>query len=124
MDISASYPVLAHAADLLFTARLRDAASSVGTELLLARKPEDWMQQARSRKPRLLILDLDTRSLDPVALITATKTDPELHGIPILAYVSHVREDVIKAAQAAGAERVMARGAFVKNLPQILAPQQ
>jgi CheY-like chemotaxis protein len=106
---------------MLFSARLREAANAVGTDLLLARKPQDWLQQARDRKPRLLILDLDTRSLDPVALISDTKADPALRDIPLVAYVSHVREDIIASARDAGADRVMARGAFAKNLQQILA---
>lgn len=120
MDIPTSSPVLAHAADMIFAARLREAASAVGTDLLLARKPQDWLQQARDRKPRLLVLDLDTRSLDPVALISETKADPLLRDIPIIAYVSHVREDIIAEAQHAGADRVMARGAFAKNMQHIL----
>jgi CheY-like chemotaxis protein len=113
--------VLAHVADLLFAARLRDAAAATGAELLLARKSGEWVDQARARKPRLLILDLDTRVLDPIALITETKADDELRSIPLLAYVSHIREDASAAAQLAGADRVLARGAFAKNLQQIMA---
>jgi CheY-like chemotaxis protein len=113
--------ILAHTADLLFAARLRGSAASVGAQLFLARKTADWFEQARQVKPRLLILDLDTRIFDPIGLITDTKADPELRGIPLLAYVSHVREDAIAAARSAGADRVMARGAFVKNLDQIFA---
>src|SRR5262245_4239148 len=105
---------------MIFSARIREAANAVGTDLLLARKPQDWLQQARDRKPRLLILDLDTRSLDPVALITETKADPALRDIPLVAYVSHVREDIIGAAENAGADRVLARGAFAKNMQHIL----
>ncbi len=121
MDLPNSNLILAHAADLLFAARIRETASSVGAELILARKSADWTEQARARRPRLLIVDLDTRTLDPIALIRETKADAELRSIPLIAYVSHVREDAIAGAQAAGADRVMARGAFTKNLPQILS---
>jgi CheY-like chemotaxis protein len=116
-----SNTVLAHTADLLFAARLRGTASAAGAELILARKSSDWFEQARHSQPRLLILDLDTRTFDPINLITETKADAALRDIPLLAYVSHVREDAIEAARAAGADRVMARGAFVKNLNQIFA---
>ena len=113
--------ILAHTADLLFAARLRGTATAVGANLVLARKSTDWFEQARLVKPRLLVLDLDTRIFDPISLITDTKADPDLSAIPLLAYVSHVRADAIEAARAAGADRVMARGAFVKNLDQIFA---
>jgi hypothetical protein len=40
--------------------------------------------------------------------------------VELIAYVSHVREDLIAAARAAGADRVLARGAFSKLLPDLL----
>lgn len=117
-----SNTIVAHTADLLFAARLRATATSAGVELILARKSSDWFEHARQSAPRLLVLDLDTRTLDPINLITETKADAALRDIPLLAYVSHVREDAIAAARAAGADRVLARGAFVKNLNEIFAP--
>ncbi|HSL71503.1 MAG TPA: hypothetical protein VK864_14755 [Longimicrobiales bacterium] len=107
-------------ADLLFTARLRAAASAAAAELVFASTPAEVIALAREHNPRLLIVDLDTRALDPVGLIADCKEEPSTRDIPILAFVSHVREDAIAAARAAGAEQVMARGAFVKNLAHIL----
>lgn len=105
----------------MFAARLRGTAQSVGANLTLVRNEKELFERAHALAPRQIIIDLDTRSLDPVALIATLKADPALKAIPILAYVSHVREDAIAGARAAGAERVIARGAFVKNLMEILA---
>jgi len=115
--------VIALPADLMFAARIRGTAQAVGANLTLVRNEKELLERARALAPRQIIIDLDTRSLDPVALIATLKADPTLKSIPILAYVSHVREDAIAGARAAGAERVIARGAFVKNLTEILAGQ-
>lgn len=114
-------PVLAITADLLFAARVRSTAAAVGTEIILARNAEEMLRLAHETAPRQIIIDLDSRKLDVIQLITSLKRDPVLTSIPILAYVSHVREDMISAARAAGAERVIARGSFVKQLPALLA---
>jgi CheY-like chemotaxis protein len=113
--------VVALTADLMFAARVRSTAQAVGTPLLLARNAAELLQLAREHSPREIIIDLDARNVDVVALIAELKRDPALAPIPILAYVSHVREDIIAAARDAGAERVLARGAFAKNLPALLA---
>jgi PleD family two-component response regulator len=117
----AARPVLAVTADLMFAARVRSTAAAVGTEIVLARSADELMRLARERGPRLIIIDLDARTVDVIKLITELKRDAALASIPILAYVSHVREDMISAARTAGAERVIARGSFVKQLPALLA---
>lgn len=114
-------PVLAITADLMFAARVRSTAAAVGTEIILARNADELIRFARERGPRQIIIDLDARTVDVIKLITELKRDDALAAIPILAYVSHVREDMISAARAVGAERVIARGSFVKQLPALLA---
>jgi PleD family two-component response regulator len=114
-------PVLAITADLLFAARVRSTAAAVGTDIILARNADELMRFAHERAPRQIIIDLDSRKVDVIQLITDLKRDAALTSIPILAYVSHVREDMISAARTAGAERVIARGSFVKQLPALLA---
>jgi DNA-binding response OmpR family regulator len=113
-------PVLALTADLLFASRVKSTAAAVGAELLLVRTADEMLNLAAQRSPRLIVIDLDVRTLDPVDLITRLKAEPSSSMAPILAYVSHVREDLIGAARQAGADQVMARGAFSKNLASIL----
>jgi PleD family two-component response regulator len=114
-------PILALTADLLFASRVKSTAAAVGTELLLVRTADDMLRQAEQLSPRLIVIDLDVRTLDPIDLITRLKAEPRSSVAPVLAYVSHVREDLIDAAREAGADQVMARGAFSKNLASILA---
>jgi CheY-like chemotaxis protein len=113
-------PVLALTADLMFGARVKSAAEAVGASVRLVRTSPELLSLAHDLSPRLVIIDLDARSLDPVALIRELKADPATAFIPILAYVSHVRADLIDAARLAGVDQVMARGAFARELPNIL----
>jgi CheY-like chemotaxis protein len=113
-------PVVAAAADLLFAARIRSAAEAAGVPLVLVRGGEDVAGRAREARARLVLLDLDARWLDAPAIINGLKGEAATADIPVVAYVSHVREDAIAAAQMAGADRVLARSAFVRLLPELL----
>ncbi|MGH7468386.1 MAG: hypothetical protein ACRENP_10425 [Longimicrobiales bacterium] len=107
-------------ADLMFGARVKGTAEAVGASVRVARSGPELLRLAQTLSARLVIVDLDTRSLDPVALIRELKSSPELTAMPVLAYVSHVRADLIADARNAGADQVMARSAFVRLLPDIL----
>jgi CheY-like chemotaxis protein len=100
---------------------MRGAAQASGTEVRLVRGAEDLVAAATADRPRLIVVDLEARG-DPTTAIARLKGDPVTAGIPVIAFAPHVREDAIAAARAAGADRVLARGAFVRDLPRILAP--
>jgi CheY-like chemotaxis protein len=108
--------VAAAVADLIFGARVRAAAEQAGVAVRFIRSMEEVV--AAGAGARLVLLDLDAKWLDaPVAITALLGQD-----VPprIVAFVSHVRGDAIEAARAAGAERVLARSAFVRQLPELL----
>jgi CheY-like chemotaxis protein len=111
--------VLAWAADLMAAARIRGAAQAGGTELRLVRGADELLATAAADPPRLVVVDLEARG-DPAGAIARLKADAATAALPVVAYAPHVREDAIRAARAAGAERVLARGAFVRDLSAIL----
>jgi PleD family two-component response regulator len=110
--------------DLLFSSKIRATAKQVGVELAFARTPSDILQQARALKPSLVIFDINSDKADPINTVAALKADPELKGIPTTGFVSHVNTALIMAARHAGMDEVMARSAFVANLPQILTEKE
>jgi CheY-like chemotaxis protein len=112
-------PIIALAADLLFGARIRSAAAAAAIPLVLVRTTDEALAAAQAGA-RSLILDLDLRAGDPIALLQALRGVPATADLPVIAFVSHVREDRIQAARAAGATRVLARSAFVRDLPELL----
>ena len=73
----------------------------------------------REKQPSLVIFDLNSSRLDPMAVIAAMKTDPA-RGVKTLGYVSHVDSDTIAAARQAGIDQVLARSAFAEQLGKIL----
>lgn len=106
--------------DLLFASRISSAAKALGVEIAFARSPEAIVEAVRTRAPRLVILDLNSPKVRPLEAVAALKADPALAGVPTLGFVSHVQADLIAEARAAGVGQVLARSAFVNQLPQLL----
>src|SRR5918996_3435949 len=113
-------PILAIAADLMFASRIRAVPLAAGVDADLVRSPAALLDAARERAPRRILIDLDARAFDPAALIRQLKQDERTRDIDVVAFVSHVREDAIAAARDAGADRVLARSAFVRELPALI----
>jgi DNA-binding NarL/FixJ family response regulator len=112
--------VLVAVDDLLFSSKIRATAKQAGVELAFARTPQEILDQARALKPPLVIFDLNSGKTDPIATITALKSDPALASIRTVGYVSHVDSATISAARGAGTDQVMARSAFAAQLAEIL----
>jgi DNA-binding NarL/FixJ family response regulator len=112
--------ILAAVDDLLFSSKIRAVARQLGAELAFARTPEEILQKVRAEHPSLLLVDLNSAKADPIATISAIRSDQELAGVRILGFASHVHVDVIRAAREAGADEVLPRSAFAARLPEIL----
>jgi CheY-like chemotaxis protein len=106
-------------ADLLFTAKISDAAKRAGIQAEFVREEQELLERARS-KPALIILDLNLAGIEPLKLIASLKGDPELKHTSLLAYVSHADGELKQKAHEMGCHMVMARSAFSQNLAQIL----
>ena len=107
--------------DLMFSIKIQTAAKSIGgIDLRFERSPETVLPRIREKRPSLVIFDLNSRTMNPMAAIAGMKADPELKGIRTLGFVSHVEADAIAAARAAGIDQVLARSAFAAQLEQIL----
>lgn len=112
--------ILAILDDLLFTSKIRGAATHAGATLTVARSAQAALDQMRAQPPSLVILDLNNPRTDPIGILTTMKGDATLASIPTVGYVSHVDTATIAAAREAGAGEVMARSAFVNALPELL----
>jgi PleD family two-component response regulator len=106
--------------DLMFTSKIKTAASQLGVAVTFARSADAALGEMRKAPPSLVILDLNNARTDPLGIVAAMKQEPELAAIPTVGYVSHVQTDVITAARQAGVGDVMARSAFTQQLAEIL----
>ena len=120
MDDRIDVMILVAVDDLLFSSKIRATARQAGVDLIFARTPAEILDQARERKPSLVIFDLNSGKADPIATIAAMKSEPSLAGIRTLGFVSHIHTNVIAAAREAGADEVMPRSAFASRLAEIL----
>jgi PleD family two-component response regulator len=105
--------------DLLFRVKIQEAAKRAGFEITFAQSQEEALRQAQNGVA-VVLLDLNDAKTEPLHTIEKLKGGEKTRNIPLLGYVSHVQTDLIKAAQAKGCDTVMARSAFVQNLPRIL----
>ncbi|MBI4476411.1 MAG: response regulator [Acidobacteria bacterium] len=112
--------ILAAVDDLFFKSKISTTAKQLGVAMKFARTSAELLELSRAECPSLIILDLNSRAVDPLATMGALRADAGLAGIPTLGFVSHVQTDLIDRARAAGVTEVMARSAFAGNLEQIL----
>ena len=113
--------ILAILDDLLFTSKIRSAAHHAGATVCVARSAANALAQMQADVPALVILDLNNPRTDPLGVIAAMKADRRLAQVPTVGFVSHVDGATIDAARAAGVSTVLARSAFVTQLPALLA---
>ncbi len=111
--------VLAVVDDLFFRVKINEAVKRSGLQLEFIQSGKDLLERAKD-KPTLIIFDLNCTSVDALKLISKLKGSPELKGISLVSFLSHVQGELKQRAQEAGCNMVMARSAFSQNLPQIL----
>jgi len=111
--------VLALVDDLLFLSRIREAARGTGAEVRPVRGPADLVATAREGG-RLVLVDADSPRIRWAEAVGALRADPVVASLPVVAFFSHVQADRADAARAAGCSRVLARAAFVQELPRLI----
>jgi PleD family two-component response regulator len=113
--------VLAAVEDLLFRSKISETASTLGIEAAFPRSPKKLLETLRKTPPDLLILDLNSARFEPLALLQTVKSEEATRDVPTVGFLSHVQKDLAVAAREAGCDRVVARSAFTRDLPRILA---
>jgi CheY-like chemotaxis protein len=107
--------------DLLFLSRVREAAKGSGAEVKAVRSADALLEACRARpEEALVVADLDTPRLKAVEAVRALRSDAALASIPVVGFLSHVHADLAREAREAGATRVLARSAFVQELPELI----
>lgn len=112
--------ILAVVDDLMFTSKIKSAATHMGVPLAFARSAEAALAEMRKSAPTLVILDLNNPRTNPIAIVAAMKAEPALAAIPTVGFVSHVDTSTIEGARRAGIDEILARSAFTAQLGEIL----
>ena len=106
--------VLGCIADLMFSTRLRDAARQLGHDCDIVRRTADVA--GRLEGVDLLVVDLGIVSGGALEAVQVAREA----GVVTVAYGEHVRADVLQAARDAGADQVLTRFEFTRQLPALL----
>lgn len=113
--------VIAAVEDLLFKSKILETANNLGVEAVFPRKPRKVLEAIEESPPDLLILDLNSSRFEPLELLKRVKLDEATQEVPTVGFLSHVQKDLAVAAKEAGCDRIMARSAFTRDLPKIIA---
>lgn len=113
--------VLAAVEDLMFRSKISETASTLGVEAAFPRNPRKLLESIHESPPDLLVLDLNSARFEPLSLLRTVKSDERTQNVSTVGFLSHVQKDLAVAAREAGCDRVVARSAFTKDLPRILA---
>jgi CheY-like chemotaxis protein len=113
--------VLAAVEDLLFRSKISETAEVLGIEAKFPRNKEKVLESLRESPPDLLVLDLNSMRFEPLDVLRTLRSDQVTQRTPTVGFLSHVQGDLALAAKEAGCDRVMARSAFTRDLPKILA---
>lgn len=113
--------VVAAVEDLLFKSKIMETAEHVGVEVSFPRSPRKFLAVAAESPPDLLVLDLNSGRFEPLKLLEELKSGESTRDVPVVGYLSHVQKDLAVAAKEMGCDRIVARSAFTKDLPKILA---
>ena len=105
----------------MFRSKISETADALGVEAAFPRSPERLIEALRASPPDLLVIDLNSARFEPLELLRIVKSDGALEDVRTVGFLSHVQGDLALAARESGCDRVMARSAFVENLPRVLS---
>lgn len=135
--------IVAFVSDLYFSPRIESAAEGMGFHVQLIEHgdqitpPDLWVsdeplgerlygqagrliEQVTTWQPALMIFDLNNAGVPWARWIPVLKSSPATRRVPIMAFGSHMDLDTMTHAKAVGADVVLARSAFVGNLPNLI----
>jgi hypothetical protein len=111
------------AADLLWSTRIQGTGKQVGIPCRPVRSVDMLKARLADSDVRAAIVDLEGPEV-AIEIIRALRNegglDPQ-RRIRVVAFGPHVAIDLFEEARRAGADHVLARGAFDRRLPELLA---
>ena len=120
-EVGVTRKVLGAVEDLLFKSKISETSSRLGIEAAFPRSPKKLLDALHNSPPDLLVLDLNSARFEPLTLLREVKSDEATRDVSTVGFLSHVQKDLAVAAREAGCDRIVARSAFTRDLPKILA---
>lgn len=104
--------------DLIFSTKISASARALGLRLTVVRSTRAMVDAIDCHRPALVVIDLNSAGEEAAGAVRAAAT----HAVKphVLAFVSHVDQTLAEQATAAGANQVLPRSAFSRDLDAIL----
>ena len=112
--------IIAIVNDIPFREMLEKAAASEGTDLLFALEEETVQAALQEGTPELIFIDIGVSTLDGPGFIEKLKQNPSTRTIPILAFGTGLRADLLQDAKEMGADKVLPKSAFREQITGII----
>ena len=100
--------------------QLANKLKDMGYRVTMLNEPGKLLEHAEKEKPLVVLVDLDCKVADPVALIGQLKHSAGTRHVPVLCFTSHDDKKRQAAAVAAGASLVAGDQAILHQFPQLL----
>ena len=120
IEIPLAKKILVAVEDLFFRAKIWEAARLAGVAIE-AVGLDALRAQTAQPDVAAIILDLNDKSGAAVEAVRALRAASCNAPLTIVGFASHVQSDLIRAAREAGCSQVLARSAFSRDLPRLLA---
>lgn len=104
--------ILVAITDLFFYTKVRDALRQPDYQLEKARTQQDIADKALSANPSVIIFDMNDLTLNAFQALEKLKVDPQLKGIPTLAFANHEEVDTWNRAKVLGVTKIVSRNEF------------
>ncbi len=112
-------PVFVVISDLIFRSKIDEAARRAGVPLRVAKSLEQLERHLGNATPAVVLMDLEMEGVDTPAMLSRLRSNAEAAKVPVIGFAGHTNVEVIHAARADGVQ-VMARSAFVAQLPAMM----
>ena len=116
--------VIAAVDDMFFASKIRATAEHLNIDVRFVRSVDSLLNAVREGETALIVVDLHSQKIDPIALATSIKADKKLQSIPLLGFFSHVHAELHREAMSAGYDTVIPRSVFSRDLGKILAGRE
>jgi DNA-binding NarL/FixJ family response regulator len=119
--VSCMADVLALVTDMIFQAKILETARQLGVSVRVAASGVEFERALASDAPPLAIVDLNAGdgALAAIKRLRAAGRD-----VRVVAFCSHVQTELARRARDAGADEVLPRSRFSKELGEILSARK
>lgn len=111
---------IAVVSETIFKEAIEKAAEAGGVDCLVLAEEDTVLAALQEGTPDVLFVDIGSLSLDASALVQKIKQNPSTRTIPIVAFGSSLRADLLQDAKEMGADLVLPKAAFQQQLPELI----